>query len=444
MMRTAKMDMLRALVSERLSAAAQEIFKIVERTITEYEEEMSCSKWVVDRDRRLMDVSKAHSEGSLQMCATDVKLQAGQQQQPASIEISVCFNPENGPESTGDHPNLSDNHPHSSPASENDDRRDHDILIDVADDGVKQECDMDTHFNTLKMTKPFKCPVCYIGFASKRTMVRHFKKHPEDRYSSYQCQFCPCYFFCKSEFIVHTRTHQGDNPEMYREQMDRLLAHREEHAEEKLNQRLSESDISTAPLNITPYDKSEFDQESLQPLCLYQIQTVTDIDKDSTAAGPVTHIKTEPTECGVSDGATGDSLLLSVNQGENEPKHFNLKNIVEKRASEKSTELVVQFEAGRAQKPHKCPCCSKCFSLSKTLIRHFKIHTHDKAYQCQLCGRKFCQKSDLANHTRIHTGERPYQCPTCHKSFVQKGNLSVHMRKHADEKPSVPRVQLQL
>uniref|UniRef100_A0A3Q3GYA8 C2H2-type domain-containing protein n=1 Tax=Labrus bergylta TaxID=56723 RepID=A0A3Q3GYA8_9LABR len=293
-MRTAKMDMLRALVSERLSAAAQEIFKIVERTITEYEEEMSCSKWVVDRDRRLMDVSKAHSEG---------------------------------------------------------------------------------------------------------------------------------------------QTHQGDNPEMYREQMDRLLAHREEHAEEKLNQRLSESDISTAPLNITPYDKSEFDQESLQPLCLYQIQTVTDIDKDSTAAGPVTHIKTEPTECGVSDGATGDSLLLSVNQGENEPKHFNLKNIVEKRASEKSTELVVQFEAGRAQKPHKCPCCSKCFSLSKTLIRHFKIHTHDKAYQCQLCGRKFCQKSDLANHTRIHTGERPYQCPTCHKSFVQKGNLSVHMRKHADEKP---------
>lgn len=63
MVKTAKMELLRALVSECLSAAAQEIFKIVERTILEYEEEMSCSKWVVDNHRRLLDVAKSHSEG---------------------------------------------------------------------------------------------------------------------------------------------------------------------------------------------------------------------------------------------------------------------------------------------------------------------------------------------------------------------------------------------
>lgn len=63
MVKTAKMELLRALVSECLSAAAQEIFKIVERTIIEYEEEMSCSKWVVDSHRRLLDVASPHSEG---------------------------------------------------------------------------------------------------------------------------------------------------------------------------------------------------------------------------------------------------------------------------------------------------------------------------------------------------------------------------------------------
>lgn len=63
MVKTAKMELLRALVSECLSAAAEEILKIVERTIIEYEEEMSCSKWVVDSHRRLLDAAKSHSEG---------------------------------------------------------------------------------------------------------------------------------------------------------------------------------------------------------------------------------------------------------------------------------------------------------------------------------------------------------------------------------------------
>lgn len=63
MVKTAKMELLRALISECLSAAAQEILKVVERTIIEYEEEMSCSKWVVDSHHRLLDIAKSHSEG---------------------------------------------------------------------------------------------------------------------------------------------------------------------------------------------------------------------------------------------------------------------------------------------------------------------------------------------------------------------------------------------
>uniref|UniRef100_A0A3B4ZNQ3 C2H2-type domain-containing protein n=1 Tax=Stegastes partitus TaxID=144197 RepID=A0A3B4ZNQ3_9TELE len=118
--------------------------------------------------------------------------------------------------------------------------------------------------------KPFKCSVCLSGFSSKKTMVRHIKKHSEDKSSFYQCQFCDSYFCHKSEFIIHTRIHKGKSPE-----------------------------------------------------------------------------------------------------------------------------LIIQFEAGTAQKPYKCPCCTKCFSLTKTLIRHIKIHTEDKPYQCQFCGRNFCQKSDL-------------------------------------------------
>lgn len=67
------MELLRVLVSECLSAAAQEIFKIVERTIIEYEEEMSCSKWVVDSHRRLLDVATSHSEGQFMRSLRSIK-----------------------------------------------------------------------------------------------------------------------------------------------------------------------------------------------------------------------------------------------------------------------------------------------------------------------------------------------------------------------------------
>ncbi|XP_035521196.1 zinc finger protein 569-like [Morone saxatilis] len=469
MVKTAKMELLRALVSECLSAAAQEIFRIVERTIIEYEEEISCSKWVVDSHRRLLDVAKSHSEDTLQMSATDVRLQSGQQLPAARVNLSACWEPENNrSELREDGPNMNSTRPDSSPASGND-PSDQEILIDIEDDDVKQECDLNTPLKILKVKKPFRCPICLSGFSSKKTMVRHIKKHPDDKSPSYQCQFCARSFCHKSEFIIHARTHKGARPYKCQEcdksfdQRDSLLVHRQKHTEEKpyqcfsekvdalrsvtpagrteeqLDSRQDESGINTfpLPLTITPYDKNEFDQESLQPLCLYQIQTVADIDKDTPAVVPVDHIKTElaGADGGVSDDPTDDRPLLSVNQGETEPKHLNVKNILPRRPSANSTELIVQFEAGTAQKPYKCPCCTKCFSLTKTLIRHVKIHTEDKPYQCQFCGRNFCQKSDLVNHTRIHTGERPYQCQECHKSFAQKGNLVVHMRKHTGAKP---------
>ncbi|XP_008284732.1 zinc finger protein 569-like [Stegastes partitus] len=468
MVRRAKMDLLRALVSECLSAAAEEIFKIVERTIIEYEEEMSCSKWVVDSHHRLLDVAKSHSEDSIQMCATDV-----QQQPPARVNFSVCWEePDNTIMSQSteltDCPRVKSIHRHTLPATDND-QSDQDTPADSEEDDVKQECDLRSPQKPLCVKKPFKCSVCLSGFSSKKTMVRHIKKHSEDKSSFYQCQFCDSYFCHKSEFIIHTRIHKGAKPhrcqdcEKSFDQRNNLFIHRQKHTEEKpylcfseklgtkthirsvtavskmdseLEQRQDEAGVKAFPLAVTPYDKSEFDQESLQPLCLYQIQTVADIDKDSSAVFAVDHIKTETGP----DSGADEQRLLSVSPAEKEaedrqPKHLTVRNILPRRPSGKSPELIIQFEAGTAQKPYKCPCCTKCFSLTKTLIRHIKIHTEDKPYQCQFCGRNFCQKSDLVNHTRIHTGERPYQCQECNKSFAQKGNLVVHMRKHTGEKP---------
>ncbi|KAK7889167.1 hypothetical protein WMY93_024727 [Mugilogobius chulae] len=50
-----KVDYVRALVSERLTAAAEEIFALVVRTIVEYEEELCRSKEENQRKQQLLD-----------------------------------------------------------------------------------------------------------------------------------------------------------------------------------------------------------------------------------------------------------------------------------------------------------------------------------------------------------------------------------------------------
>ncbi|XP_032367363.1 uncharacterized protein LOC116686451 isoform X1 [Etheostoma spectabile] len=50
-----KVQMLRALVEQRLTAAAEEIFGLFERTIAEYEEELCRSKEENERQRELLD-----------------------------------------------------------------------------------------------------------------------------------------------------------------------------------------------------------------------------------------------------------------------------------------------------------------------------------------------------------------------------------------------------
>ena len=53
-----KIEMLRLLINQRLTAAAEEIFLVFGRTIALYEEEISRSRRELDRQRRLLDLSR--------------------------------------------------------------------------------------------------------------------------------------------------------------------------------------------------------------------------------------------------------------------------------------------------------------------------------------------------------------------------------------------------
>lgn len=45
------------------------------------------------------------------------------------------------------------------------------------------------------------------------------------------------------------------------------------------------------------------------------------------------------------------------------------------------------------------------------------------------CNRKFKKSSNIFNHFRFHDGRQPYQCHLCSKRFTQSGNLQKHYQK---------------
>ncbi|XP_026230349.1 zinc finger protein 771-like [Anabas testudineus] len=86
------------------------------------------------------------------------------------------------------------------------------------------------------------------------------------------------------------------------------------------------------------------------------------------------------------------------------------------------------------EKPCSCPVCGERFSQKGNLTQHLTVHTRENPCSCPICGENLAQKGSLAQHLTMHTQEKPCSCPVCGERFAQKGNLTQHMTVHAREK----------
>ncbi|XP_034027284.1 zinc finger protein 484-like [Thalassophryne amazonica] len=86
------------------------------------------------------------------------------------------------------------------------------------------------------------------------------------------------------------------------------------------------------------------------------------------------------------------------------------------------------------EKPFKCVFCPKHFRLSAQVEIHMRVHTGERPYVCSVCNRTFTQRSHLTGHMIVHTREKTFGCTrektfgcsVCKKSYTSKSYLKIH------------------
>ncbi|XP_061746256.1 zinc finger protein 501-like [Nerophis ophidion] len=387
-----KLHMLRALVDQRLTAAAQEIFVVLEKTIAEYEAELSRTK---EENNRLMDtVFKKHQ---VMLHRTDVDgehflYEQQEEPQPLRIKEERLFKEEamehsisregediegleESPgtgvpvksegeerggaepptqhmttEADGDHCGGSQADKLLAPQSDSEDTTSHSPDTDDEDSKDDQTCHTDdTHLKSFGLKTSLKNDTgekCGKIFCIKGDLIQHARAHTQEE--PFSCSVCGATFARKDSLKSHMRTHAVEKPFLCSvcdsrfAQRQQLENHMRTHAGEK----------------------PEFESS------LARSQNLTK------------HVTVHPGE-----------------------------------------------------KPFPCSICGVCFSRKLTLTHHMAVHTGGKAFPCSICGVCFSRNRDLTIHMRRHTGERPFSCSMCDSSFVRSQELKKHMTVHTGEKP---------
>nr|XP_057945596.1 zinc finger protein 287-like [Doryrhamphus excisus] len=343
-----QVQMLRALVNQRLTAAVEEIFVVLERTIAEYEEELSRTKEENERQRQLLDAVFRKQEVVLHRAdVSEEDLHPVQQEWNLSVEQEPPRPPLIQVKEEGEHPEGPEEFPavgvpvkSEDDEDEGEEKReaeppteadgDHcggspaDKLLAPLSDSEHTTShspdtdDDDDEDSTADMTchpgeKPPVCLVCGKTFRHRDNLKRHARIHAGER--AYSCSFCHAVFSVRSGLMQHLRTHTGERPFTCS-----LCGERFSHRG-----------------HLKRHER--------------------------------THTGEKPFPCSLC------GLKFS-----------------------RKTHLTTHMRTHTGEKPYPCSFCGKRFSLKGNLTSHERRHTGEKVFSCSVCDERFSYKYQVSGH----------------------------------------------
>ncbi|XP_054461506.1 zinc finger protein ZFP2-like [Anoplopoma fimbria] len=393
-----ELQILRSLVNQRLTAPAEEIFGLFERTIAEYEEELSRSKEENERQRKLLD---AVFKPQLRLHRADVQqlLVVKEEVTPEQQEWSSSLGQED-PEP----PHIKEEHEELWTSQEGEQLP-----------GL-EEADTKFSFTPLKREEDEE---------EARSSQLH-QRQTEQMETEADGEDCggP-----EPDRNSDPDRHQEPDPD---EKTGDSSESETDDSEDWKETREPQSGSNSLKNDEVPVSDSRCGTGGKQFRC-------SDCEKTFGTRGAlkkhmIIHTGERPYSCSVCNKTFPRNgtlnLHMRIHTGE---KPYSCS--VCKKSFRRNHDLQRHFKAHTGEKPYSCSECGKGFIDKGALKAHNRIHTEEKPYSCSVCKKSFKRSHCLQTHMRIHTGEKPYSCSECGKSYIDKGSLKKHIRTHTGEKP---------